>query len=74
VPTPMVTESFFSVPAAVTPMTQGNVVAELVVDSPVPMAATPIVGSPMTEVDEELEPIFQEPITNHEEEQQEPPV
>jgi hypothetical protein len=28
----------------------------------------------MTEVDEELEPIFQEPITNHEEEQQESPV
>jgi hypothetical protein len=50
------------------------VVAEPVADSPVPMAATPIVGSPMIEVDEELEPIFQEPITNHEEEQQEPPV
>jgi hypothetical protein len=28
----------------------------------------------MTEVDENLEPVFQEPITNHEEEQQEPPV
>jgi hypothetical protein len=27
------------------------------------MAATPIVGSLMTEVDEELEPIFHEPIT-----------
>jgi hypothetical protein len=70
----MVAESFFSVPAAVTPMAQGNVVAEPIVDSPVPMAATPIVGSPMTEVDEELEPVFQEPITNHEEEQREPPV
>jgi hypothetical protein len=70
----MVAEPFFSVPAAVTPMTQGNVVAKPVADSPVPMAATPIVGSPMTEVDEELKPIFQEPITNHEEEQQEPPV
>jgi hypothetical protein len=69
VPTPMVVESFFSVPAVVTPMAQGNVVAEPVADSPVPMAATPIVGSPMTEVDEELEPVFQEPITNHEEEQ-----
>jgi hypothetical protein len=45
-----------------------------VADSLVPMAAMPIVGSPMTEVDEELEPIFQEPITNHEEEQQEPPI
>jgi hypothetical protein len=74
VPTPMVAEPFFSVPAAVTPMTQGNVVAELVADSPVPMAKTPIVGSPMIEVDEELEPFFQKPITNHEEEQQDPPV
>jgi hypothetical protein len=55
-------------------MTQGNVVAEPVADSPVPLAAMPIVGSPMTEVDEELEHVFQEPITNHEEEQQEPPV
>jgi hypothetical protein len=53
------------VPAAVTPMTQGNVVAELIVDSPIPIAAMPIVGSPMTEVDEDLEPIFQEPIINH---------
>jgi hypothetical protein len=44
-------------------------VVEPVVDSPVPMVATPIVGSPMTEVDEDLEPVFQEPITNHEEEQ-----
>jgi hypothetical protein len=50
-------------------MAQGNVAAEPVADSPVPMGATPIVGSPMTEVDEELEPVFQEPITNHEEEQ-----
>jgi hypothetical protein len=54
VPTPMVAEPFFSVPAAVTPMAQGNVVAELVADSPVPMAATPIVGSPMIKVDEDL--------------------
>jgi hypothetical protein len=65
----MVAEPFFSVPAAVTPMAQGNVVAEPVADSPVP-----IVGSLMTEVDKDLEPVFQEPITNHEEEQQEPPV
>jgi hypothetical protein len=64
--TSMVTEPFFLVPAAVTPMTQGNMVAESVTDSSVPMAATPIVGSPMTEVDEELEPAFQEPVTNHE--------
>jgi hypothetical protein len=72
VPTPMVAEPFFSVPTAVTPMVQGNVVAKPIADSPVPMVATPIVGSPMAEVNEELEPIFQEPITNHEEEQQEP--
>jgi hypothetical protein len=51
VPTPMVAELIFSVPAAVTPMMQGNVVAEPVADSPVPMAATRIVGSPMTKVD-----------------------
>jgi hypothetical protein len=44
------------------------VVVEPVADSPVPMAAMPIVGSPMTEVDEDLEPVFQEPIVNHEEE------
>jgi hypothetical protein len=74
VPTPMVAEPFFSVPAAVTPMVQGNVVVEPIADSPIPMVATPIVGSLMTEIDEELEPIFQEPITNHEEEQQEPHI
>jgi hypothetical protein len=74
VPTLMVAGPFCSVPAAVTPMVQGNVVAEPIVDSPVPVAATPIVGSPMAEVDEEVEPVFQEPIANHEEEQQEPPI
>jgi hypothetical protein len=37
------------------------------------MTATPIVGSLMIEVDEELEPVFQKPITNHEE-QQEPHI
>jgi hypothetical protein len=58
VPTLMVAEPFFSVSAAVTPMAQGNVVAELIADSPVPMVITPIVGSPMTEVDEDLEPVF----------------
>jgi hypothetical protein len=50
-------------------MTHGSVVAEPVADSPILMAAIPIVGSPMIEVDEELEPVFQEPITNHEDEQ-----
>jgi hypothetical protein len=74
VPTPMVTEPFFSIPAVVTPMSQCNMVAEPVADSLVSIAATSIVGSPMTEVDEDLEPVFQEPITNREEEQQEPPV
>jgi hypothetical protein len=72
VPTLMVAEPFYSVPAAVTPMAHGNVIVEPVADSPVPMAAMPIIGSPMAEVDEELEPVFQKPITNHEEEQQEP--
>jgi hypothetical protein len=69
VSTLMVAEPFFSVPAAVTPMVHVNVVAEPVVDSPVPMAVTHIVDSPMTEVDEEVDdtPNFQEPIINHEE-------
>jgi hypothetical protein len=69
VPTLMVAEPFFSVPAAVTPMVQGDMVAEPIVDSPVPVAATPIVGSLMAEVDGEVKPIFQEAIANHEEEQ-----
>jgi hypothetical protein len=56
-PTLMV-ELFFSVPVAVTLMVQGNVIAEPVVDSPVPVTATPIVGSLKAEVDEEEEPIF----------------
>jgi hypothetical protein len=64
----MVTKPFFLVPATVTPMVQGNV------DSPVPTAATSIVVSSMVEIDEEEEPVFQEPITNHEEEQQEPHI
>jgi hypothetical protein len=70
----MVTEPFLSVPAVVTPIVQGNVVVESVVESPVPMAAMSIVGSPMADIDEEVEPIFQEPIANHEEEQQEPHI
>jgi hypothetical protein len=74
VPTPMVAEPFFSIHAVVTPMVQGNVIVEPIVDSPVPVAAASIVGSPMTEVDEEEEHVFQEPIVNHEEEQQEPPI
>jgi hypothetical protein len=48
VPTPMVAEPFFSVPAAVTPMVRGNVVVESVADSPVRMATPHIVGSLMT--------------------------
>jgi hypothetical protein len=70
VPTPMVIEPLFLVPATVTPIVHGNVVVE----SPVPMAATPIVGSPMAEINKEEEPIFQKPIANHEEEQQQPPI
>jgi hypothetical protein len=72
VPTLMVKEPFFSVSTAVTPIVQGNVVAELIVDSPVPMAVIPIFGSLMAKINEEEEPIFQEPIVNHEEEQQQP--
>jgi hypothetical protein len=68
VPTPMVAEQFFSVPAIVTPIIQGNVVVEPIVDSPMP-----IVGSPMAEIDDEEEPVFQEPIVNHKEQQQ-PPI
>jgi hypothetical protein len=69
----MVVEPFSSVSAAVTPIVQGNVDVESVVHSPVTMGETPIVGSPMAEIDEE-EPVFQEPIANHEEEQQQPPM
>jgi hypothetical protein len=36
VPTPMVGEPFFSVSATITPIVQGNIVVEPVVDSPVP--------------------------------------
>jgi hypothetical protein len=74
VPTPLVVELFFSVPATITPMVQGNVVAEPVVDSPVHMAIISIVGSPMTEINEEAKHVFKEPIANHEEEQQQPPI
>jgi hypothetical protein len=58
VPTLMVEEPFFSVPAAVTPIVQGNVVVELGIDSAVPMAMMTIVGSLMVEINEEDEPIF----------------
>jgi hypothetical protein len=54
----MVAEPFFSVPTVVTPMAQGHVVEEPVADSLVPMATMPIIGSSMTEVDEDLEPVF----------------
>jgi hypothetical protein len=33
-----------------------------------------IVGSPIAEINEEEEPVLQEPIANHEEEQQQPPI
>jgi hypothetical protein len=74
VPAMMVREPFFLAPATVTPIAQGNVVVEPIVDSPVPMAAMPIVGSLMAEINEEEELVFQEPIANHEEEQQQPPI
>jgi hypothetical protein len=68
VQTSMVVELFFSVPATVTPIVQGNVVVEPIVESPVPMATTPIVSSPMAKLNEEEEPVFQEPIVNHDDE------
>jgi hypothetical protein len=74
VPTLKVQEPFFSIPDVVTPIIQGNVVVELVVESPVTMAKISIVGSPMAEIDEEEEPVFQERIANHGEEQKQPPM
>jgi hypothetical protein len=74
VSTPMVQEPFFSIPANVIPIVHGNVVATPVIGSPVTMVATSIVGSSMAEIDEKREPIFQEPIVTHEEEQQQPPM
>jgi hypothetical protein len=53
-----VQEPFFSIPANVIPIVQGNVVPTLVVDSPVTMAATPIIDSSMPGIDEEEEPAF----------------
>jgi hypothetical protein len=50
------------------------VVVEPIIESPVPMAAMPIFGSPMAEINGEEEPVFQEPIENHKEEQQQPPI
>jgi hypothetical protein len=64
----------FSVSAAVIPIVHGNVVVEPIVDSLMTMATTSIVGSPMAEINEEDELIFQEPIANHEKEQQQPPI
>jgi hypothetical protein len=58
VATPMVTKPFFLIHAAVTPIVHDNVVVEHVVDSPVTMSATPIIDSPMAEIDEEEEPVF----------------
>jgi hypothetical protein len=55
-------------------MVHGNVVVEPVVDSPVPITAMPIIGSPMAEINEEEGPIFQESVANHEEEQQQHPI
>jgi hypothetical protein len=58
VPTPMVVEPFFLVPNAVTPIVQGNVVVEPIVDSPLTICATPIVSSLMAEINEEEQPGF----------------
>jgi hypothetical protein len=48
------------------------VVAEPVVDSLVPVTTMHIIGSLVAEVDEEVELVFEEPIVNHEEQQQPP--
>jgi hypothetical protein len=58
VPTLMVAQPFSSLLAAVTPIVHGDMVVEPVIDSPVPMPATLIVGSTMVEIDEEEEPVF----------------
>jgi hypothetical protein len=58
VPTPMVEESFFSVPTDVTPMVQDNMVVEPIIDSPVPMVVTPIISSLMAETNEKEKPVF----------------
>jgi hypothetical protein len=69
VPTPMVADPFFSVSATVTPIVQGNAVIERIIVCLVTMATTPIVGSPIAEIDKE-----EEHVANHEEEQQQPPI
>jgi hypothetical protein len=46
------------------------VVVEPIIDSLEPMTAMSIVGSLMAEIDDEEEPVFQEPIANHKEQQQ----
>jgi hypothetical protein len=61
--------TIFSIHVDVTPIIQGNVVATPVVGFRVTMVVTHVVGSPMTEIDEGEEPIFQESIVTHEEEQ-----
>jgi hypothetical protein len=70
----MVQELFFSIPADVTPIVHYNVVATPIIGSPVTMVPTPIVGSPMTKINEEVEPIFHEPIATPTEKQQQPPM
>jgi hypothetical protein len=69
VPTLMVADPFFLVPATVTLIVQGNAVIERIVVCPVTMAAMPIVGSPMAEINKE-----DEHVANYEEEQQQPPI
>jgi hypothetical protein len=59
------TRAIFSIPADVTPIVQGNVVATTIVGSPVTMVATSVVGSPMAEIDEDEVHIFLEPIVTH---------
>jgi hypothetical protein len=70
----MVTEQFFLLSAIVIPIVQGNVIIESVVNSHVTMAAMLIIDSPMTKINEEEKHVFQEPIANYEEEQQQSPI
>ena len=65
VPTPMIQEPFFSIPAVVAPTVEETVVA------------TPVVSSPVTSTQENEDPVFQEPIepvVTNEEEQQQPHI
>ena len=65
VPTPMVQEPFFTLPAVAVPIVQDTLVT------------SPIVSSPVATINEHEEPVLQdpqEPIVTHEGEQQQPHI